>query len=334
MTFPKLLMLVAIFLFGLIAIAGLIKKRGEKKTILFSPAAIEIPIDAKESVFSPAPAANQVAQSVKFDHQPFSDCDLPDANRIEEFFNKNHTGFPFVETITYKSHVPWQKGRPAWLSDYAAHYSTSRHFLARSLNGKPDYNKQDLAEGDRFNVLRKDKNFEFYLVVDTSRCRMWFYVLDFDDKKALLIKTYGVGLGRVDASKTSGLLTPLGKYSLGNRVAIFKPKVTGNYQGEKVEMITVFGTRWIPFETEIGGCTAPAKGFGVHGTPWRQNEQNALFDSQEGLGKYESDGCIRLATCDIEELFSIIISRPTTIEIVRDFCESAYAKSPDLEKTR
>ena len=141
--------------------------------------------------------------------------ELPEADRIEELFNKDGPKLPIVETITYKSLVPWQKGRPAWLSDYAGHYETSRHFIARSLNGKPDYFKQELAEGARFNVLRKDKNFEFALIVDTSRCKMWFYYVDLDQKQKVLLKTYQVGLGRLDASKTSGLLTPLGKYTLG-----------------------------------------------------------------------------------------------------------------------
>ena len=136
-----------------------------------------------------------------------------------------------------------------------------------------------------------------------------------------------MGLGRLEASKTSGLLTPLGKYTLGERVAIFKPKVMATHQGKKVEMITVFGTRWIPFETEIGKCTAPAKGFGIHGTPWVANAQGELVDQFDSIGKYESDGCVRLATPDMEELFAIIITKPTTIEIVRDFSESSLVQN-------
>ena len=253
--------------------------------------------------------------------------ELPDADRIEELFAIEGPKLPIVETIIYKSRVPWQKGRPAWLSDYAGHYETSRHFIARSLNGKPDYLKQELAEGAKFNVLRKDKNFEFALIVDTSRCKMWFYYVDLDEKKRVLLKTYQVGLGRLDASKTSGLLTPLGKYTLADRVAIFKPKTTGPYQGKKVEMITVFGTRWIPFGTEIGTCTAPAKGFGIHGTPWIPNAKGELVDQLDGIGKYESDGCVRLSTADMEELFAIIITKATIIEIVRDFSESSLAEN-------
>ena len=37
------------------------------------------------------------------------------------------------------------------------------------------------------------------------------------------------------------------------------------------------------------------------------------------IGSYESDGCIRLAQSDIEELYAIIITKPTVVEIVTDF---------------
>lgn len=353
MSLPKLLALVALFLFGLIGVVAIFKKGGEesskssiqKISTALTTAPIEISFNEEVQVVVPAeelkqqlskPVYSQPVQSkqeVVAPVQPVSkiaDIDLPDADRVEELFSKYGSQLPYVETVTYRSRVSWQKGRPAWLSDYAAHYNTSRHFIARSLNGSPDYNKQDLAEGDRFNVLTDDKNFEFSLVVDTSRCKMWFYLVDLDDKKAILLKTYPVGLGRLDSSKLSGLLTPLGKYTLGGRVAIFKPKMTGPYQGRKVELITVFGTRWIPFECEVNNCTAPAKGFGIHGTPWNINSQGVMADGEEGIGKYESDGCIRLVTQDIEELFAIIISRPTTVEIVRDFSESSFAKDLNL----
>jgi len=247
---------------------------------------------------------------------------LPEVNRINEFFNRVDPKFPFVETIVYKSRVPWQKGRPAWLSDYATHYATSRHFIARSLNGKADYFKQDVAEGDKFNVLRKDKNIEFYLLIDASRCKMWFYAYDTDIKERTLVKTYQVGLGRIDASKPSGLLTPLGKYSLGNKIAIYKPKMLGTHNNQKVEMIRIFGSRWIPFEKEFTGATAPAKGFGIHGVPWIANEKGELAQDKSSLGKYESDGCIRLATEDVEELFAIIITKPAYVELVKDYFDS------------
>jgi hypothetical protein len=324
MSLPKLLGLISLALFGIIGIIALFKT--PKTSVSTVPARVPLEVALDQEVQTVMPALASVGATLPVEKGIISrDVDLPDADRIEELFNKNGPKLPIVETLTYKSHVPWQKGRPAWLSDYAGHYATSRHFIARSLNGKPDYLKQELAEGDRFNVLRKDKNFEFRLVVDTSRCRLWFYYIDLDTHEKVLLKTYQVGLGRLDASKTSGLLTPLGTYSLGDRVAIFKPKSTGMHHGKKVEMMTVFGTRWIPFEKELGECTAPAKGFGIHGTPWIKDANGELVDNPTSVGKYESDGCIRLATPDMEELFAIIITKPATIEIVRDFMESSVA---------
>lgn len=247
---------------------------------------------------------------------------MPEADLIYQLFNKADPKLPFVETITYKSRVSWLKGRPAWLSDYASYYGTSRHFIARSLNGKPDYLKQDIVEGNTFNVFRKDKNIQFYLLIDISRSKMWFYVFDQDAKQLTLLKTYRVGLGRFDNQRSSGLLTPLGKYSLGNKVAIYRPKVEGYYNGKKIEMMRVFGSRWIPFEKEISGCTAPAKGLGIHGVPWVANASGGLSEDTSSLGKYESDGCVRLATEDVEELFAIVLTKPTVVELVKDYFDA------------
>lgn len=325
MTLPKLLAFLSLVLFGIIGVTALFKERSPPLAAAISmQVPLEVELDHEIQTITPSVAPPSLVRR-EGKERTTSTIHLPDANRIEELFNKTGTQLPIVETITYKSHVSWLKGRPAWLSDYASHYNTSRHFIARSLNGKPDYTKQELAEGDRFNVLRKDKNFEFYLVVDTSRCRLWCYYLDADTNETVLLKTYPVCLGRVDTSKTSGLLTPLGKYTLGNRIAIYKPKMMGTYHGKKTEMMTVFGTRWIPFEKEIGTCTESAKGFGIHGTPWQYQANGELVDQVSSVGNYESDGCIRMATPDIEELFAIIITKPTTIEIVRDFTESTLA---------
>lgn len=245
-------------------------------------------------------------------------------DRVEEFFNKGEPKFPIVETIVYKSRTPWQNGRPAWLSDYSSHYSTSRHFIARSLNGKRDYFKQDIKEGDQFNVFKKDKNIEFYLLVDVIQCKMRFYYIDLDTKEKTLIKSYPVGLGRIDSSKGSGLLTPLGTFTLGDRVKVYRPKAMDFHNGHKIEMIQVFGSRWIPFDKEVKGCTDPAKGLGIHGLPLSLNGEGELVEDLTSLGKHESDGCIRLATQDMEELFAIIITKPTTIELVKNIKDAQF----------
>lgn len=325
MTFPKLLALIAILLFGSVVVISFFKqgKSSTVKTTAQPIAPLEVELDSEIHVITPIvpsqaekPAVIESSPIVEAPSIPVVEETLPEVNRIEEFFNKEDLKLPIVETITYKSRVPWQKGRPAWLSDYANHYQTSRHFIARSLNGKPDYFKQDLIEGNRFNVLRLDKNFRFYLRIDLLRCKMKFYYEDLDTHDRVLLKSYSVGLGRLDSTKVSGMLTPMGKYSLGDRIAIYKPKMMGTHQGKKVEMIGIFGTRWIPFGKEISGCSVPPKGFGIHGLPWTDKGED-----RSSLGKHESDGCIRLALEDMEELFAIIITRPTIIELVNESAE-------------
>ncbi len=334
MSFPKFIAITSLCLFGLIFVMSMFKgdkKSSPQQTVALSATPIEIDLDQETRVEKmPLAAHKEFDQKAPANFIINTSMDgLPDVDRIDLLFNKIDPKFPIVETISYKSRVPWLKGRPAWVSDYASQYKTSRHFIARSLNGKPDYFKQNVGEGDRFNVFNNEKNFQFHLLIDLSRCKMWFYYYDIDSQERELIKTYSVGLGRLDENKKSGSLTPLGKYSLGEKIVIYKPKMFAFHNGEKIEMVKVFGSRWIPFEKELGECTAPARGFGIHGVPWVGNDSGELVPDSQSIGKYESDGCIRLCSDDIEELFSIIITKPTTVEIVNNFYD---AKLPGIEK--
>lgn len=340
MSLPKLLGITGLFIFGLIFSLAFFK--GGKKD---KPTETKVPVEialhqdvpAPAPIPSPAPLPPPKSQKekkvveVKVAQAPAPEStpsarNLPEANRIDELFQRGKSPLKFVETLTYKSRVPWQKGRPAWLSDYAAHYETSRHFIARSLNGKSDYFKQDIAEGDKINVLKKGVDLKFHLVVDTALCRLWLYAIDDTHGETTLLKTYPVSLGRIDSSKPSGYLTPIGRYTLGSRVAIYKPKVMGYYKGKKIEMVREFGSRWIPFDKEIADASAPAKGYGLHGVPWVEKTSGALAQDKSSLGKYESDGCIRLSTEDIEEIFAIIITKPSEIEIVSHFEDASIFK--------
>jgi hypothetical protein len=244
-------------------------------------------------------------------------ADVPEVDRIPQLFALDSSELPIVETVSFTSRVPWLKDRPAWIADYASHYETSRHFIARSLNRKTDYFTQKVQPGDRFNVFKPGKEIQFHLLVDLSKARMWFYYLDGAEK--VLLKTYRVGLGKKDSHRSSGFLTPTGKYGLGEKVAIYKPGVTGFFQDKKTEMIRVFGTRWLPFEKEVEGCSEPAKGFGIHGVPWIEGANGELVEDLGKLGTYDSDGCIRMASEDIEEIFAIVLTKPTTVEIVKEF---------------
>lgn len=298
----KYFVIATVFLFGAIGVMGWLKKEPK-----FSREAE--PIQEIALGTSSAPIPVQTASAAP--------ADLPEVDRIHQLFALDSSELPIVETVSFTSRVPWLKDRPAWIADYASHYQTSRHFIARSLNRKADYYTQKVHPGDRFNVFRQGKEIKFHLVVDLSKCRMWFYYLDGAEK--VLLKTYRIGLGKKDSHCVSGSLTPVGKYTLGEKVAIYKPGITGFFQDEKMEMIRVFGTRWLPFDKEIEGCSEMARGFGIHGVPWIEGPDGQLAEDRTKIGNYDSDGCIRMTSDDIEEIFAIVITKPTTVEIMKEY---------------
>ena len=256
---------------------------------------------------------------------PLSSELLPNGvDRTAELFDTRVEPLPIVELIRYSPNTSWSPHKAAWLGDYAAHFSTSKHFISRSLTlNQPLYDRQNVSVGDRFNVLRRDKPFEFYLLVDTSRSKIWFYYKDLQTNQKTLIKTYSAGLGRLSNSAPSGLLTPLGKFRLGSKIVVYRPGSRGIFKRKEVEMIRVFGSRWIPLEG-IEAHNRDLSGYGLHGTPWLPDDTGRLREDLSEIGSYTSDGCIRLSTSDIEELFAIVVTRPTIVEIVHDFCLADY----------
>ena len=321
MSFPRIVLIGIIAVFALIAMMGLMKRsRVHQASVITDKMenVQEITLDADSASLDGLVAT---ADDSVLSIEP-KDL-LPDADLAEGFFTTGMKKLPFVETLTYTSRVPWLKGRPAWIADYASYFETSRHFIARSLNKKPDYFTQKVAPGDRFNVFRKDLNISFYLLVDLSRLKMWFYCVDMDKNERLLVKTYPVGAGRKDSKSPSGCLTPAGKYTLGSKIALYKPGTMGYFQDRKIEMIRVFGTRWIPFDKELSDCSEGARGYGLHGAPWSNDPESGQFvEESDKIGVYDSDGCLRMNARDIEELFSIIITKPCVIELVNDFYEA------------
>lgn len=294
-------------LFTAIFFAALWKK-GERKELTTSLEKPRVQMEIKEISIKPETCEEKGEQP-----------EIRKVDRVRRLFSKGKDKLPIVETITYTSSVPWLKGRPAWIADYASHYNTSKHFIARSLNGKPEYLKQDVAPGDKFNVFRSDKEIEFYLLVDLSRCTMDFYYLDKGENERVFLKSYPIGVGRLDSYSPSGSLTPLGKYLLGSKVAMYRPGDESYFQNRKTHMVEVFGTRWLPFQEEISGCTDSAKGYGLHGVPCKYDaEKGELIEDPTGVGGYNSDGCIRLSKSDIEEIYAIVVSKPTVIEIVKE----------------
>lgn len=306
MSLFKFLGLGSLALFSVVGVIAVTKKGGKTTQAQSTEEKKEISITKVNS-----------ATPIAAPHAP-----IPAIDRVFQLFTTGPSKLPIVETVEYSSSVPWLKGRPAWLSDYAAYYATSKHFIARSLTGSLDYFAQKVFPGNRFNVFKRDKKIEFHLVVDISCLQMAFYYLDLDTHERVLLKVYPVGLGRIDPKKPSQIATPLGTYQLGDKVAVYKPGVIGFFHDKKTEMIQVFGSRWIPFGEEIQGCSEPAKGYGLHGAPWRPDHTTGdLIEVKDCIGKYESDGSIQLSAKDIEELYAIIVTKPTFIHIGKTFQE-------------
>lgn len=325
MTPPKLIGLGALALFGCIGFMALVKGKKQAELAKEDPIVEEIVLPKTEVKPKEVIVSKPVEDSAEKQEAALQKAKV---DKVSRFFALDSSKLPIVETVSYSSRVPWLKDRPAWVADYASYFATSRHFIARSLNRKADYLSQKISHGDRFNVFRKDKQVEFYLVIDLSAALMDFYYYDVSEDKRVFLKRYPVGLGRKDETRTSGYLTPTGKYKLGDRIAIYKPGTLGYFQDQKIEMMQIFGTRWIPFSEEVENCSESYKGYGLHGAPWKAGEKNELIEDREPIGKYDSDGCIRLFQEDMEELFSIIITKPTYVEIVANFNE---AKLPGKE---
>lgn len=284
---------------------------------------------ASVMVLAPSPLPTQEVSSPPI-LSLSTDSQLPcDVDRVNELFQPYSTTLPFIETVVFVSRVDWVCGRPAYLGDYAAHYQTSKHFIARSLRGTGNYLSDVVSKSEKFNVYRKDHPIEFHLVLDLSRLKLWLYCHDCKDDSKILLKTYPVCAGKLDMSRRSGCLTPIGTFLMGGEFAVYQEGAKGNFKNEPCEMISVYGKRWIPIGREIAGCSSSCKGLGLHGVPWKRLTDSLPAQEQRScIGHYETEGSVRLLTEDIEEIYAIIASKPAYLHSVKDFIE---AKIPGKE---
>lgn len=322
MSFPKILV-AAILILGSVFVFYNWPKKQPALTHEISTEIAAMP----EAPVQNIPVEEELCESPILEHQEVilcsksNDADLPkDVDRMAQLFQPYPPLLPIVETVSYASKVSWLTGRASYLGDYASYYQTSKHFISRSLKGPGHYLSETVSHGDRFNVFRKDKEIQFHLVLDLSRLKLWVYCYDEREDQRILLKTYPVCAGKLDPKKSSLCLTPTGLFTLGGDIAVYKPGIMGLWRQEKKELISIFGVRWIPLQKEIANCTGSCKGLGFHGVPWKQNPQTGEYiENRECIGHYESGGCIRLLTEDIEELFAVVVSKPTYVHIVSDF---------------
>lgn len=333
MSLPKLFLTVSVVLFVMIGSLALIKRNGAARTCpVQAPVQQEVdlsllarPSEARKQPI--VPQQTELSAGTVSDDHPVEEGPIviehdAEPEGLSAMFLKG-SNCPIVETISYKSHVPWKKHRPAWLIDYANYYKTPLDFIYRSLTGSSEAAAPSISEGMQFNVFRRNVEFRFHIVVSLSSCRIRVYYVIPQERRVVFLKSYPVCVGRKDPARASGHLTPTGVYQLGSRVAVFRPRMMGMYKGKQIELMQVFGSHWIPFDTEIEGCSEPAKGFGIHGMPMVRKEATGdLVEDESSIGLCASDGCIRLMGRDMKELFSIVSTRTTYVEIVPTFQQS------------
>lgn len=147
--------------------------------------------------------------------------------------------------------------------------------IAREFKTTPEFimRSNNLA-GDRIVPGRKIKvwNAPFSILVDKSQNILLLKVNED------VVKTYIVSTGLNNS-------TPVGQFKIVNKI----PHPTWFKAGAVVppgSPENVLGSRWLGFDLA---------GYGIHGTTEPQN-----------LGKQVTQGCVRLANPDIEELYTII----------------------------
>ena len=112
-----------VVLFGVIGAIGWLKREPKQQQEV--PLVQEISLSETAPVKTPAiPLIAKPVTQAPADSP--SEIGLPEVDRIQQLFAHDSSKLPIVETVSYTSRVPWLKGRPAWIADYASHFETSR----------------------------------------------------------------------------------------------------------------------------------------------------------------------------------------------------------------
>ena len=147
MSLPKLFLTVSVALFVIIGSLALIKRSGSEKNSSPPPPPIQQEVELSlltrtheaRQALPPAPQQTELPSPALSAVQPVeerrSSLSMMLSLKGSRPCFQRDLGCPIVETISYKSHVPWKRHRPAWLIDYANYYKTPLDFIYRSLNG-------------------------------------------------------------------------------------------------------------------------------------------------------------------------------------------------------
>ena len=173
----------------------------------------------------------------------------------------------------YPTNIRFHSVKPnETLGHIAKRYGVTVGALKR-LNGiRPESNV--IRAGEELKVLMGTCK----VLVSLSRFRMTMWV------GGKFFREYRIGIGREGR-------TPVGTFKISTRVPEppwYSPT------GEVIpfgDERNILGTRWLGFERKGAG-----RGIGIHGTV----EKDGVW---QGIGKAESNGCVRMANPDVEEVF-------------------------------
>lgn len=168
------------------------------------------------------------------------------------------------------------------ISGIAKDFGTTVDLIVKSNGIK---NPNLIKAGDQLRVFTG----KFNIVVDKSQNDL---VLHMNDR---FFKRYRVGTGKHGR-------TPTGTFIINDKIpkpTWYRPDgkeipYTGDPKGKNI-----LGTRWMAVKAT--GDTPNVRGYGIHGT-W----------DDDSIGKWESQGCIRLHNADVEEIFTLV---PKGIEV-------------------
>lgn len=154
-------------------------------------------------------------------------------------------------------------------------YCTTLEAIQKSNNLPPT--SSTIRLGQSLTVFKG----EWSIRISKSKFRLLLY------NKGKLFKVYKIATGK-------GNKTPEGKFVIAAKIK--EPEWTN--KGIKYPFGTpenVLGTRWMKLRAAKDNPNKHLTGYGIHGT-WQP----------DSLGKMASNGCIRMANKDVEELFTII----------------------------
>src|SRR5690606_13008720 len=134
-----------------------------------------------------------------------------------------------------------------------------------------------LQVGQRLKYTPKD----FRIVIDRATNRL--FVVDSQG----IFKMYRVGLGAPGSETTPG------SYRIGDKIKDPTWHKPGHGPIPPVDPANELSTRWMQLVPEEEGLP---KDLGIHGTL-----------SPESIGLYSSNGCARMLTEEVEELFDVVV---------------------------